>query len=281
MSLYAIDGTWNDERDGEVAAQTNVLAFARAYAGLGIFYTRGVGTRFGWLGRLAGGLTGAGGRDRVKDAYWDICREWAAGDREIAIVGFSRGAALALDLANRLHRDGIRDPKTKRALDAGPRIRFIGLFDVVGSFGIPGNALNLGHTLALPPNVQVCCHAMALDERRPAFPVTRVKGAYEVWFRGGHGDVGGGNQNPRNDITLRWMLLKARAAGLPVDEARVPAVIDGRAPIRPKPALPPRPRRCRAGDRIHFTVDRYLDDDLRARLPAVIVETPADEARAA
>ena len=35
MSLYAIDGTWNDERSGEVAAHTNVLDFAKAYAGIG------------------------------------------------------------------------------------------------------------------------------------------------------------------------------------------------------------------------------------------------------
>jgi len=281
VSLYAIDGTWNDERSGEVAAHTNVLDFAKAYAGIGIFYTRGVGTRLGWLGKFAGGVFGAGGRDRVGDAYWDICRTWHAGDPEIAIVGFSRGAALSLDLAHKLHREGIRHPDTHAVIQARPPIQFVGLFDVVGSFGVPGNAINLGHSLSLPPNVVHCCHAMALDERRRTFPVTRIARAHEVWFRGGHGDVGGGNQNPaRNDITLRWMLLKAQACGLPIDAARVPdeTAIDPNAPILAKATPVPDRRECRPGDRIHYTTEACTVDNLRAALPEVEVETVADEA---
>ena len=49
-----------------------------------------------------------------------------------------------------------------------------------------------------------------------SFVVTRVDGAYQVWFRGAHSDVGGGNKNrPRNDIALKWMMCKAKAAQLP------------------------------------------------------------------
>ena len=43
-----------------------------------------------------------------------------------------------------------------------------------------------------------------------------MRGGCEVWFRGVHSDVGGGNDNHAlNDITLRWMLRKAIATFRP------------------------------------------------------------------
>jgi len=111
----------------------------------------------------------------------------------------------------------------------GATVRFLGLWDVVASFGLPGNAFNIGWTLSLPPNVQRCAHAMALDERRGNFPLERVRKpdrsadprrVEEVWFRGVHSDVGGGNGNTGlSDFALRWMLSKAKEAGVPVNEA--------------------------------------------------------------
>jgi T6SS, Phospholipase effector Tle1-like, catalytic domain len=54
-----------------------------------------------------------------------------------------------------------------------------------------------------------------------------VKGAHEVWFRGVHSDIGGGDQNRRlNDNALWWMLRKAVAAGLPIESS----VLDGLQP---------------------------------------------------
>jgi hypothetical protein len=48
--------------------------------------------------------------------------------------------------------------------------------------------------------------ALALDDRLETFRSTRVAGAYEVWFRGVHSDVGGGKNNPNlNNIALRWL----------------------------------------------------------------------------
>ena len=39
----------------------------------------------------------------------------------------------------------------------------------------------------------------------------RLNGAEEVWFRGVHSDIGGGNDNRGlNDITMKWMMLKAK-----------------------------------------------------------------------
>ncbi len=63
---------------------------------------------------------------------------------------------------------------------------------------------------------------MALDEPRQTFRVTRVRGAYEVWFRGTHSDVGGGNGNVGlNAIARCWMLRKAFACGLPIAESHI------------------------------------------------------------
>jgi len=108
-------------------------------------------------------------------------------------------------------------------------IRFIGVWDIVGEFGAPGEHVNAGHNLHFPPNVAHCYHAMALDESRLLFPLTRLgKGRNtspkleEVWFRGVHSDVGGGNGNRGlNWIALNWMYEAAKRCGLPINEAAV------------------------------------------------------------
>ena len=106
-----------------------------------------------------------------------------------------------------------------------PTVRFLGVFDLVAAFGIAinlgfnFNRVNLGYKLGLSKGVKFCYHALALDEARQTFRPTRLRGGCEVWFRGVHSDVGGGNDNHSlNDITLRWMLHKATASGLPMEE---------------------------------------------------------------
>jgi hypothetical protein len=108
-------------------------------------------------------------------------------------------------------------------------IRFMGLFDLVGQFGAPGRRFNAGHDLGMPPNVTRCYHAMALDESRLFFPLTRLSETdsdngrlLEVWFRGVHSDVGGGNGNlGLNWIPLNWMFENARRDGLPISRTAV------------------------------------------------------------
>ena len=122
-------------------------------------------------------------------------------------------------------RSPTRSPRSCR----GVSIRFIGVWDVVGQFGAPGEHINAGHDLDFPPNVAHCFHAMALDESRLLFPLTRLgKGRntsrklQEVWFRGVHSDVGGGNGNRGlNWIALNWMYEAARRCGLPLNDAAV------------------------------------------------------------
>ena len=122
-------------------------------------------------------------------------------------------------------------------------------------------ATHMGYKLGLSEGVKFCYHALALDEARQAFRPTRLRGAnsLEVWFRGVHSDVGGGNDNHAlNDITLRWMLHKAIASGLPMKADCVAAsctranvegkVSDNFDPIRN------RAREPKADDRFHYTV---------------------------
>jgi uncharacterized protein (DUF2235 family) len=221
MALYAFDGTWNIDEVDE-AKESNVLRFCKALSrDYNVFYQEGVGTKAGFIGKVLGGVTGLGGRPRVKDAYDRMTQYFAEGDDVIDIIGFSRGAALAVHFANEVWE--------KRR--NGAPIRFVGLWDVVASFGLPGNDLNVAWTLTLPPNVRQCYHAMALDERRHNFPLTRIQAPrdgpstdgrlQEVWFRGVHSDVGGGLCLGLGSIALCWMLRRAKAEGLPVVEERL------------------------------------------------------------
>ena len=141
--------------------------FSEAYRSPGgAHYQPGVGTRFGHLGRLIGGITGAGARTRVERALAKARTNIGGGDTTVDIVGFSRGAALAVEFAYRLFREGGTKPAA---------IRFLGLWDCVPSFGIPGNEKNVGwHLNNVADNVGQCFHALALDERRGSFPLNRL-----------------------------------------------------------------------------------------------------------
>jgi len=260
MALYAFDGTWNSEKDaGRYDLNTNVVRFKDLYAGPKFFY-KGIGTKHGLVGKIVGGAFGVGGHDRIEDAKRDLARQLAAGDRDIDIVGFSRGAALAVHFANVIG-DGVK----VNGVEVTPAIRFLGVFDIVAAFGIPidigvsFNRINLGYKLGLAKGVRHCYHAIALDEARKAFRPTRVRGGCEVWFRGVHSDIGGGNDNHAlNDITLRWMLRKAIATGLPMTATCVDTSctrIDVNAKIGTNfDPIPGRPREPKPGDRYHYTV---------------------------
>ena len=109
---------------------------ARLYTGEA-WYVPGPGTRYRRVGRILGGVAGMGGHARVGDAYEQLCKNWAVGDTLIDIIGFSRGAALALEFGNKIEEDGIRRTGSKEVIADRPPIRFLGLWDTVGSFGIP------------------------------------------------------------------------------------------------------------------------------------------------
>ena len=112
-------------------------------------------------------------------------------------------------------------------------IQMVGVWDTVGSLGIPGIFFNLLNQkkygfldTALHPSVNHAYHAVSIDERRAQFKPTlwtnpdgsiRPNDAQveQVWFPGGHSDVGGGYQDcEASDIALSWMMHKAKENGL-------------------------------------------------------------------
>ena len=219
--LYAFDGTGNKDNPGS-DHDTNVVLFRNAYRGQNLYY-KGIGTRFGFFGAILGNMTGLGGRSRDNEAYEQFTGFYEAGDTTVDIVGFSRGAALALAFANKVAKHSARPP-----------IRFLGLWDCVPAFGIASLPWNIGWSLDLPPTVEHCYHALSLDERRHTFrlyrpkvlgrPPDAPKSLWEVWFAGVHSDIGGGNMNiGLSSIALNWMFMNAIACGLPIDLASVAA----------------------------------------------------------
>ena len=236
MALYAFDGTGNEDREGELR-DSNVLRFFEAYVDpkkntdpdekVGSLYLNGIGVRAkAFVGKAFAEAFGVGGRERVNDALKRLKHNLEAGDRIVDVVGFSRGAALAMSFANRMNKE-----------HKDLRIRFVGVFDVVGQFGLPGEHLQAGHVLSLPDNVDCCRHAMAMDESRALFPLTRLcddqgghgQSLLELWFRGVHSDIGGGNGNRAlNWISLHWMFLHGKRAGLPISEAAIAHNLEAR-----------------------------------------------------
>ena len=243
MPLYAFNETWNPlEAEGlgaaaiEATSNTNVVGFCDAYDHTRFLFGGGVANG-GGAEPIVDGPFGVSGQRQLAEAMARLRTSVAAGEGDIDVVGFSRGAALALAFAGRIaSANDLCDIEGRP-----PRIRFIGLFDVVGSFAFAADPPPLtyqestvANTLSLPPNVDHCFHAMALDERRAAFRVTRVNGAYEVWFRGVHSDVGGGNGNTGlNSIARRWMLRKAYACGLPIRQDRIAEANATAMPLAP------------------------------------------------
>jgi uncharacterized protein (DUF2235 family) len=113
-------------------------------------------------------------------------------------------------------------------------IKFIGVWDTVGSVGIPlqafqwWNKIHYGfYDTRLSSIVDFAYHALAVDEKRGNFKPTlwhqsnnlhhrTYKQVLEqCWFRGVHSNIGGGYPDEGlSDITLQWMIENARRAGL-------------------------------------------------------------------
>jgi len=264
--VVCCDGTWN------VATQryrTNVAKVARAVRPVAVTgteqrvrYLDGVGTT-GW-DRLRGGAFGWGLSRKVRDAYCFLVENFEPGD-ELYLFGFSRGAFTARSLAGlvrnsgilrpehdgrlqeawTLYRDRGKDPKhpaserfrAQYSHETG--IRFIGVWDTVGSLGIPVPGPHLlkplatlvnrrwaFHNTTLSSRVEGAFHVLAVDEKRRAFeptlwhqqPDARGQELKQVWFTGVHVDVGGGYEDTSlSDLSLLWMAARATAYGLEFD----------------------------------------------------------------
>ena len=262
--VVCCDGTWNTP-ESETNVHHTFLAASHAPSGApeqAVFYDPGVGTGPGWFARIAGGAFGWGLSDNVKDGYRFIVEHYREPDDEIYLFGFSRGAYTARSIAGMVRCIGIakaehvarvdeayriyrkRDTKNEAdkpaalrfreeyAHDHG-RIRFLGVWDTVGSLGVPGGAFGWWrqwrygfHDVKLSSIVDVACHAVAIDEQRKPFRPTlwttkRREGQIvkQLWFPGVHSDVGGGyRERGLANVTLHWLIEEAKAAGLRVDQ---------------------------------------------------------------
>jgi uncharacterized protein (DUF2235 family) len=266
MALYAFDGTGNEDRDDD-ERDTNVVKFFAAYEDkekdndpddeLGSLYVKGIGRMARtFFGDSLAQAFGVGGHRRVRQALRRLRNNVRQGDTKIDVIGFSRGAGIAISFVNELAEE---HPELK--------VRFMGLWDTVAQFGLPGERLQAGHDLTCPRNVERCYHALALDENRALFPLTRllrddkpVDGFIEAWFRGVHSDVGGGNgNNGLNWISLHWMFKAAQREGLPIPESEVQRNLLRKSKSTPlirshKVAADAR-RRVLETDCVHFSVD--------------------------
>lgn len=138
MALYAIDGTLSERKH-----RSNVYHFATRYRdpdGRPPRFFSGPGTSAPSAGAgIAGALFGTGSKRLV-----ELVVDTIAKDRKrdlnlpIDLIGFSRGAAIANEVAWVLGTSGILRDKTadSRIYDV-PSIRFLGLFDPVHSMGFP------------------------------------------------------------------------------------------------------------------------------------------------
>lgn len=199
------------------------------------------------IDRMFGGAFGTGGHDRIDfilDQAKEILKETPGVTKlTFDVFGFSRGAALARHFVNVLR---------KKPLHGKQSIRFLGIFDTVGSFGLPGNNYD-DFDFRIPKNaVKYVYHLVAEDELRKNFDLQSIRPnssvapdrddsactgnrwAVEIVCPGVHSDIGGGydqlqpknkkseHGNRNNRLSrhyLKQMHNRAKACGVPFGDA--------------------------------------------------------------
>lgn len=230
------------------------------------FYDPGVGTLADPMTLSAGRkfvqrkLDAAIGRSlcqNFSDTYRFLAQHYEPGD-DVCLFGFSRGAYTARAVAGAVHMLGLLRPELVHltpyvwaiyANDGGaydvktrfggaprfhemfcvpdtPRVKLLGLWDTVSSFGWFWDFQTLPYT-ANNPSVDLVRHAISIDEHRAAFPTNLVtvpgngrisssEQIKQVWFAGVHADVGGGypdEEGGLSKIALQWMVTELMDLG--------------------------------------------------------------------
>ena len=258
--VFCADGTWDTS-----SQNTNVYKIYKSLlvkADQVTFYDDGVGANGDPLWRLVGGAFGTGLWQKIKDGYTKIAHVYEAGD-SLFLFGFSRGAYTARSLAGMIAACGLptknftddlvntafqayrQKDKRQELLDSlkdcdmyDARISMVGVWDTVGSLGIPSLIGAVDPVVygfldtSLHPDVLNAYQALAINEKRAEFPATLWTSppapgqtVEQVWFCGVHSDVGGGEPgdlsgtSALSDIPLAWIMSKASALGLQFDPA--------------------------------------------------------------
>lgn len=270
--VICADGTWNVrdqiDKNAKTRRPTNVTKVARAVrprstAGVDqiTYYHEGVGTA-GKLDKWSGGVFGDGIEKNIRDLYRFIVYNYEDGD-ELFLFGFSRGAFTVRTLVGFMKRVGMiqKDddywvPEIYGCYEKGcgpgsaewaaavlrvegklrpcPPIKFVGVWDTVGSLGAPGPLGQLFnrkryqyHDIALNAFVENAFHALAIDERRKPFAPSlwsRTNGfsgtLEQAWFAGVHSNVGGSCfPDGLANEALHWIVEKAEGLGLEFNSA--------------------------------------------------------------
>ena len=266
-----LDGTWNTLNNNTNVWRLKSLCDPAA-PGQVVYYSQGVGTRIGE--KVRGGVAGYGLDNEIVDAYAWLVNTFEQGD-SIFIFGFSRGAYAARSLSGLISKCGVLKPgaplsieqlyaryrhraeRTIRKLLADgsetygtleerwlvkycvpSNIKFVGVWDTVGSLGNPlvGLRRNIARHLFLDTHLylsnQFAFHALALDEHRAQFkptfwtrtvendattrsPARSLEQVEQRWFVGAHANVGGGYPSDiLAQLPLKWLMDKAAAHGL-------------------------------------------------------------------
>ncbi len=220
--IFCFDGTCNEPDDvGDYLDDISISNILKLHIFLGgkltphngkselipnqhSFYYSGIGNRGNWLIRtINAAFAPAYGEmdDIITEAHNDLAQHYSPGD-EVYIFGFSRGAAIARMFAAHLTMP----------------VKFLGVFDTVaatrGSLDLNPNTFPASGIVfendILAPHIVQALHILALDEQRLWLQPTlfnhdeRIK---EVWFAGGHSDIGGGYYfDGLSDICLQFML---------------------------------------------------------------------------
>ncbi|APA88787.1 DUF2235 domain-containing protein [Paraburkholderia sprentiae WSM5005] len=259
---FFFDGTGNNRKIDEPKHKLSNIA--RLFIGhvdeneaplINRFYYPGVGTPLNvsapdWWEKIRdsemlGGGVGLGSDVRLNKAEKEFVESLRYNHKvsriDIAVFGFSRGAALARAFVNRLlnkctMKDGVPHWPCPTAVDgesAPLHIRFLGLFDTVESVGLPAHNLS-DLRMRVPEQVERCVHFIAGHELRACFPSTPVHGSdapyEEIVLPGVHSDVGGGyfpDEQARSDhlarIALNRMRLEAAISGVPFTAPKLAA----------------------------------------------------------
>jgi len=271
--ITCTDGTWNKPGDleGGKSVDSNVCLIYQAIARKAAdgtqqvkVYDTGVGSSYGWRDKILGGTIGKGLDQKIMDIYSFLMLNYEPGD-ELYLFGFSRGAYTARSLAGFIRNCGILKPQYLHILektfalyrqrnaftapdsdlmfsfrknysieDITP-IHFIGVWDTVGSLGLPLTFLKMYnmekykfHDQTLSSTVKNAFHALAIDDRRKLFQPTLWEASKKIisgqapaqkceqrWFPGVHCNIGGGYEDKGlSDRALHWMIEKAEGAGL-------------------------------------------------------------------
>ncbi|EIN12506.1 hypothetical protein PUNSTDRAFT_42103 [Punctularia strigosozonata HHB-11173 SS5] len=255
--IICCDGTWQSSDGATQYSASNVTRLARAIAHSDVlngaeiqqivYYQSGVGSEA--MTGIAAGIQGSVGNgldENVVEAYNFVVNNWEPAGKdspadELFLFGFSRGAYTARCLAGLIDCVGVL-PKTdmdrfhelyaryqsnqsaelikeKEAgiLGRSTRIKVVGVWDTVGSLGVPEyylvkkfnwNAKHKFHRASLCHSVDHAFQALAIDEHRfpfapcvwhlpkdghrvPSMPSST--NLLQCWFPGFHINVGGGS----------------------------------------------------------------------------------------